>query len=112
MQSSAGPDFNGAPFAWLPMTVTYAIPDIHGRLDLLDSAIERILLHSAGERSTIVTLGDYVDRGPNSCQVIERLMDWRADKLTLVNLKGNHEAMMWETCHNLGEMSWWVRNGG
>ena len=78
------------------MTLTYAIPDIHGRLDLLESAIERIVEHSAGRSSTIVTLGDYVDRGPSSRQVIERLMDWRSDPLTMINLKGNHEAMMWE----------------
>lgn len=94
------------------MTLTYAIPDLHGRLDLLESAIDKIVEHSAGERSTIVTLGDYVDRGPRSRQVIERLMGWRPDKLTLVNLKGNHEAMMWETCNNLAELSWWIKNGG
>ena len=94
------------------MSLTYAIPDLHGRLDLLESAIDKIIGHSAGERSTIVTLGDYVDRGPSSCQVIERLMGWRPDKLTLVNLKGNHEAMMWETCNNLAELSWWIKNGG
>ena len=60
------------------MSLTYAIPDIHGRIDLLESAIAKILEHSAGERATIVTLGDYVDRGPNSRQVIERLMAWRS----------------------------------
>jgi serine/threonine protein phosphatase 1 len=94
------------------MTLTYAVPDLHGRLDLLEMAIDKIVEHSAGERSTIVTLGDYVDRGPSSRQVIDRLMGWRPDKLTLVNLKGNHEAMMWETCNNLAELSWWIKNGG
>jgi serine/threonine protein phosphatase 1 len=94
------------------MTLTYAIPDLHGRLDLLETAIDKIVEHSAGERSTVVTLGDYVDRGPRSRQVIERLMGWQPDKLTLVNLKGNHEAMMWETCNNLAELSWWIKNGG
>ena len=94
------------------MSITYAIPDLHGRLDLLDSAIEKIVEHSARKRATVVTLGDYVDRGPSSRQVIERLMGWRSDKLTLVNLKGNHEAMMWETCNNLAELSWWIENGG
>ena len=94
------------------MTLTYAIPDLHGRFDLLETAIDRIVEHSAGERSTIVTLGDYVDRGPNSRQVIEHLMSWRRDKLIVVNLKGNHEAMMWEACNNLAELSWWIKNGG
>jgi serine/threonine protein phosphatase 1 len=94
------------------MSLTYAIPDIHGRIDLLDSAIEKILEHSKGDRATIVTLGDYVDRGPSSRRVIERLMGWRSDKLKLVHLKGNHEAMMWEVCNNLAELSWWIKNGG
>jgi serine/threonine protein phosphatase 1 len=94
------------------MSVTYAIPDLHGRVDLLQSAIARIVEHSSGERSTIVTLGDYVDRGPSSRQVIEYLMDWQSNKHTLVCLKGNHEAMMWEVCNNLSDLSWWIRNGG
>ncbi len=94
------------------MPLTYAIPDLHGRLDLLEAAIERIVAHSAGERTTIVTLGDYVDRGPNSSQVIERLMRWRPDHLTLVNLKGNHEVMMWDTCNNFADPDWWIKNGG
>jgi serine/threonine protein phosphatase 1 len=94
------------------MSLTYAIPDIHGRLDLLESAIDIVVEHSAGERATVVTLGDYVDRGPSSRQVVEQLMGWRPDKLTVVNLKGNHEAMMWEVCNNLAELSWWIENGG
>lgn len=94
------------------MSLTYAIPDIHGRIDLLDAAIERIIEHSSGRPSTVVTLGDYVDRGPSSRQVIERLMSWKSDNLRIVSLKGNHEAMMWETCNKLGELNWWTQNGG
>jgi serine/threonine protein phosphatase 1 len=94
------------------MSLTYAIPDLHGRFDLLQSAIERIIQHSGERYSTVVTLGDYIDRGPNSRQVIARLMDWQSETLKLVSLKGNHEAMMWETCNNLAEMSWWIKNGG
>jgi serine/threonine protein phosphatase 1 len=94
------------------MTLTFAIPDIHGRLDLLDAAVEKIIERSAGSRATIVTLGDYVDRGPDSRQVIERLMGWKSDSTTLVTLKGNHEAMMWQTCNNLAELTWWIGNGG
>lgn len=93
------------------MTRTYAIPDIHGRLDLLNMAFDRILTHAAGEHATIVTLGDYVDRGPDSRGVIERLMGWQSGQVSLVSLKGNHEAMMWEVCNNLAELPWWLRNG-
>ena len=94
------------------MSTTYAIPDIHGRLDLLDAAIDKIVEHSARNPATVVTLGDYVDRGLRSRQVIERLMGWSSEKLKLVPLKGNHEAMMWEVCSNLAELDWWIENGG
>jgi serine/threonine protein phosphatase 1 len=92
--------------------LTFAIPDIHGRLDLLDAAIERIAERAAGYRATIVALGDYIDRGPHSRQVIERLMGWQSKTNALVNLKGNHEAMMWQVCNNLAELDWWIKNGG
>lgn len=94
------------------MSVTYAIPDLHGRLDLLEIGLARITRHAGVGRGTIVTLGDYVDRGPNSRGVIERLMGFQSSTLNLVALKGNHEAMMWETCNNLAELSWWIQNGG
>jgi serine/threonine protein phosphatase 1 len=80
------------------MSKTYAIADLHGRLDLLEIALGKIADH-ADLPGTVVTLGDYVDRGPHSRQVIERLMGglgregWR-----LICLKGNHEDIMWQTC--------------
>jgi serine/threonine protein phosphatase 1 len=94
------------------MSFTYAIPDVHGRLDLFESALDKIVMHSAGSTATVVTLGDYIDRGPDSFQVIERLMTWRSERITLVALKGNHEAMMWEVCNRLAELNWWTENGG
>jgi serine/threonine protein phosphatase 1 len=94
------------------MSLTYTIPDLHGRLDLLNSALEKIAAHSGGKRATVVTLGDYVDRGPESRGVVEKLMRWKSDSLRLVALKGNHEAMMWEVCNNLADMNWWIENGG
>jgi serine/threonine protein phosphatase 1 len=94
------------------MSITYAIADLHGRRDLLDSAIEHIAEHAAGRPATVVVLGDYIDRGPASRQVIERLMDFQSNTLTLVALKGNHEVMMWESCNNLADRKWWIENGG
>jgi serine/threonine protein phosphatase 1 len=94
------------------MSLTYAIPDLHGRRDLIDAALDTIAGHAAGEPATIVTLGDYVDRGPNSRQVVERLMEFRSETLRLVALKGNHEVMMWETCNKRVELNCWIENGG
>lgn len=94
------------------MSLIYAIPDLHGRYDLLDRAVSQILLHSRGRSSRVVTLGDYVDRGPHSRDIIEFLMNWPLPTLQLIALKGNHEAMMWEACNGLCEVEWWIENGG
>jgi len=94
------------------MSLTYAIPDLHGRVDLLKQALSCIQTHVGHRSARIVTLGDYVDRGPNSRAVIEFLMQWSVPNLHLVALKGNHEAMMWEACNNLVETKWWIENGG
>ena len=73
----------------------YVIGDIHGRLDLLDRLIAMIR-EDAGERgaaSLTVTVGDYVDRGPDSRGVIERLMT-NPFPGRYVPLKGNHEELL------------------
>jgi serine/threonine protein phosphatase 1 len=91
---------------------TYAIADLHGRFDLLEMALARIT-ERADHTATLVTLGDYVDRGPDGRKIIERLMaglgreGWR-----LICLKGNHEDIMWQTCRRLPDVDWWLTNGG
>jgi serine/threonine protein phosphatase 1 len=73
----------------------YAIGDIHGRLDLLDraiAAIERDVEDHGGDALT-VTLGDYVDRGPASRGVLDRLSA-NPFPTPYVALRGNHELMM------------------
>jgi serine/threonine protein phosphatase 1 len=94
------------------MSITYAIPDLHGRRDLLDSAFDRIADHAGDASGTVVLLGDYIDRGPNSRQVIERLIHFRSENLRLVPLRGNHEVMMWQACNKQVELNWWIENGG
>lgn len=94
------------------MTRTYVIPDIHGRSDLLEGAIDAIVTHADGRPSTVVTLGDYVDRGPHACRVIDLLRSWKSPNLSIVNLMGNHEAMMVAVCRNQADLNWWIKNGG
>ena len=91
----------------------YVIGDIHGRLDLLDRLIEAIR-HDAGERGTgslTVTVGDYIDRGPDSRGVIDRLM---ANPFPgrYVALKGNHEAIMESFLADPSLGGHWMHNGG
>ena len=74
--------------------LTYAVGDIHGRLDLLDELLEMITTDAARRhvRAKIVFTGDYCDRGPNSYGVVERLLAGpeRATDI-FVCLRGNHD---------------------
>ncbi|WP_198030113.1 metallophosphoesterase [Bradyrhizobium sp. Tv2a-2] len=88
------------------------MPDLHGRLDLFERAVAAILRHAKATCCKLITLGDYVDRGPESRQLVERLLNWREPTLRLIALKGNHEAMMWEACNGFLEMERWLGNGG
>lgn len=94
------------------MSLTYVIPDIHGRCDLLDRGLADIDAHSNGDAGTIVTIGDYVDKGPDSRQVIERLLPGVAAGWKLVALKGNHDAMMADALHEPSKLARWLERGG
>ena len=86
-----------------PETAFSAIGDIHGRADLLERALH--LPHS----HPIVCVGDYVDRGDNSADVL-RMLHSRPD---IICLSGNHEEMMLsfvETPQKHGNR--WLRFGG
>lgn len=75
----------------------YAIGDIHGRDDLLAELLALIDADNAARavaRTTLVFLGDYVDRGPNSRGVIEALMELEASGRRAVFLMGNHEEVL------------------
>ena len=91
----------------------YVFGDLHGSLYALDKLLRLVDEHAAGEPHKKIFLGDYVDRGAFSCQVIERLMNLRGD---CVFLKGNHEDMMIESFKEFertGEHNvMWLVNGG
>jgi serine/threonine protein phosphatase 1 len=69
----------------------YAIGDIHGCCDKLLKLLERIDIDWS--RDTLVLLGDYIDRGARSYEVLELLIDLKKKHPGTVFLKGNHEAM-------------------
>lgn len=68
----------------------YVVGDIHGCVHELDRLLDQ-LAPSADD--SIVFLGDYIDRGPDSAGVIERLLRLRCEVAGCVFLKGNHEDM-------------------
>jgi serine/threonine protein phosphatase 1 len=94
------------------MSLTYVIPDIHGRHDLLSEALAGINARAGGGTGTIVAIGDYVDKGPQSRQVIERLLPGAAEGCKLVALKGNHDAMMVDALRDASKMASWLAKGG
>lgn len=72
----------------------YAIGDIHGRLDLLEQMFELVDADDAARGAAdtrLIFLGDLIDRGPNSAQVVQRLMEIGAENPGIRFLQGNHE---------------------
>lgn len=94
----------------------FAIGDIHGRLDLLDLLLEQIANHAAQHPmpdNGLVFLGDYIDRGPDSRGVIDRLIalprvfaGWE-----LHFLRGNHDNAALEFIKNPGLYTVWRSHG-
>lgn len=96
-------------------TRIYAIGDIHGRLDLLRASHARILAdaqHSAAKRKVVVYIGDYIDRGSESRQVIDLLLDEPLPGFQAVHLRGNHEQALLDFCHDTAVAPEWFFYGG
>jgi serine/threonine protein phosphatase 1 len=94
----------------------YAVGDVHGRLDLLESLLSLIELDARAsrhvERRTLVFLGDYVDRGPDSRGVVERLITNVPQGFDTHFLKGNHEAILLDFLEDAWRLDHWLMNGG
>lgn len=96
-------------------TIAYAIGDIHGRADLLEDLLSQITSHaesSAAERRVIIFLGDYVDRGWQSKEVLERLCSLNLDGFETVFLKGNHEEALLSFLADPQFLESWRQYGG
>lgn len=101
-----------------PIEVTrriYAVGDIHGRNDLLGAMIDKILCDAGDcdEKPLIVFLGDYIDRGENSRDVIDSLIDLSGwPEFDTVLLMGNHERMLLDFLAEPAKNARWLRFGG
>jgi len=94
----------------------YAIGDVHGRLDLLKSLllqIETDSMRRGHARTHIVFLGDLIDRGPESAQVIEFLIGYRPAFRSLHYVAGNHEECFLDVINGSSatEMAWFQFGG-
>lgn len=91
---------------------TYVIADLHGRFDLLTDAIS-LIENDSPEGGTFIVLGDFVDRGPQSRNIIDLLMagpslpNWE-----WIVLQGNHEDIMLQALADSRKLNWWFGNGG
>jgi hypothetical protein len=90
------------------MPRTIAIGDIHGCSVALAALVETI---DPAADDTIVTLGDYVDRGIDSKGVIDQLITL-ADRCRLVPILGNHEEMMLGAREGRSDFRFWMNCGG
>ena len=85
---------------------TIAIGDIHGYLAPLRSLLSRVLEEATAD-DTVVFLGDYIDRGPESCQCLDAILSFTNDtKATVVGLIGNHEDWLLQTYKDYTRHSW------
>jgi len=94
----------------------YAIGDIHGRADLLNQLHGRILQDADNKyphfKRVIIYLGDYIDRGTGSKQVIDQLIHSTLTDFTAIHLLGNHERMLLDFLKNNMRGEIWFMNGG
>lgn len=97
------------------MSKIIAIGDVHGEIHKLRNLFERL---SFTKNDTIIFLGDYIDRGENSKDVIDFVLSLR-DKCNLITLKGNHEMFAMDSLKfiegrlGLARMfNSWMANGG
>jgi serine/threonine protein phosphatase 1 len=95
--------------------LVYAIGDIHGRADLLTLLLARIAADAEASpnitRRTLIFVGDYVDRGPDSRQVVETLVSRLPQGFDAFFLKGNHEAILLEFLEDASWLDDWRANG-
>ncbi len=92
----------------------YAVGDVHGRRDLFEAmvaAIEDDNAQAAPARSTVILLGDLVDRGPDSAGVLARARRWQQEREVRI-LAGNHEEMFLKSFDSTDMLRHFMRHGG
>lgn len=87
-----------------------AISDVHGCCKTFyELVVNKINLKRSDK---LVLLGDYIDRGPDSREVIDFIIDLKAKKFNVVPLAGNHESMLVSAFKDPGMLPLWLINSG
>ena len=93
-------------------TFTYAVGDIHGSYTKLVNLFEHCTAHCGPRDPCFVFIGDYIDRGPQSREVVNLLIELQSSAPEqFVCLRGNHEEMLASASEGRGEVLW-LENGG
>lgn len=85
-----------------------AIGDIHGYLTPFQTLVKELDFQ---QEDTVVVLGDVIDRGPQSRQVVDLLIEL-SRQTKLVCLKGNHEIMLEQAANDRSAVAYWLSFGG
>ncbi len=88
--------------------VKLAIGDIHGCARSFETLLELV---QPAPTDTIILLGDFIDRGPDSCRVMDMILDLN-QRCTVVALSGNHEIMLRQAATDRDMKIEWWRHGG
>lgn len=103
------------PEPFLPDGIrVYCIGDIHGRNDLLHRLLSDIMddMKAFVGQVIIVCLGDFIDRGGDSREVVETLLRHERLGIEFIYLRGNHEQMLLDCLQNPALISSWLPYGG
>jgi serine/threonine protein phosphatase 1 len=91
-------------------TRRFVIPDIHGCARTLAALLFDVLKLTVQDK--VYFLGDYVDRGPRSKEVLDQIINLQQKGFTLHLLRGNHEEMLLRACGSIEYYRVWIMNGG
>jgi len=88
----------------------FAIGDIHGCFKAFQLLLEQKFQLIKSDK--VILLGDYIDRGTQSKEVVDYIIDLQYKGFDIVPLLGNHEAMLLDAYKNAELTSKWIQNGG
>lgn len=88
----------------------FAIGDIHGCFDSLKELVENKIQLQKDDK--LILLGDYIDRGDKSKDVVDFIIDLLENGYDVIPLMGNHEALLIDAFEDEKNISKWIQNGG
>ena len=91
-------------------TRRFVIPDIHGCEQTFRRLLENVIRLQKDD--SLYLLGDFIDRGPRSKEVIDAIRQLQMDGYDILAIRGNHEEMFLKSCNDWSYFHLWMMNGG